>query len=42
MQSAAVVEGFDVVEEGAACLCEGGKALVVHDFVFETAPEALE
>lgn len=42
MQSGAVVEGFDVVEDGAASLLEGGKALVVDHFVFQAAPEGFD
>ena len=39
VQSDAVIEGFDIVEDSGACLSEGGKAVVVDKFIFETAPE---
>ena len=42
MESGAVIEGFDVVEDGGASLGEGGKALVVDDFIFEAAPKGLD
>ena len=42
MQSDAVIEGFDVVEDSGACLGEGGKAVVVDEFIFETAPEGFD
>jgi hypothetical protein len=42
VQSDAVVEGLDVVEEGTASLGEGGEALVIDHFVFKAAPEAFD
>ena len=42
MESGAVVEGFDVVEDGAARLGEGGEALMIDDFIFEAAPKGLD
>jgi len=42
MQSDAVIEGFDVVEDGSASLGEGGEAMVIDQFVFEAAKEALD
>ena len=42
VKSGAVIEGFDVVENGAARFGEGGEALVVDDFVFEAAPEGFD
>ena len=42
VEPGAVVEGFDVVEDGGARFGEGGEALVVNDFVFETAPEGFD
>jgi hypothetical protein len=40
VESDAVIESFDVVEDGATSFSEGGEALVVNEFVFEAAPEA--
>src|SRR5439155_24252182 len=37
VESGAVVEGFDVMEDGATRLGQGGEAVVVNQFVFETA-----
>jgi hypothetical protein len=42
VQSGPVIKGFDVVKDGAASLGEGGEALVVDHFVFETAPEGFD
>ncbi len=42
MQSGAVIEGFDVIEDGSASLGMGGEALVIDQFVFEAAPERLD
>ena len=42
VQPGAVIEGFDVVEDGGARLREGGEALMVDDFVFEAAPEGFD
>lgn len=42
MQSGAVIEGFDVVEDGGANFGKGGEALVIDDLVFETAPEGFD
>ena len=39
MQSDAVIEDLDVVEDSGASLSEGGKAVVVDEFIFEAAPE---
>jgi hypothetical protein len=41
VESSAVVEGFDVIEDGGTSLREGGEAVVVDQLVFETAKEAL-
>ncbi len=41
MESGAVVEGFDVMEDGATRFGQGGEAVVVNQFVFETAPKRL-
>jgi hypothetical protein len=41
VQSGAVIEGLDVIEDGGACLGMGGKALMVDQFVFKAAPEGL-
>jgi hypothetical protein len=42
VQSGAVVEGFDVIEDCGASLGEGGEALMIDQFVFEAAPEGLD
>src|SRR5438128_7582406 len=42
MQSGAVIEGFDVVEDGGACLSEGGEATMIDELVFEAAPEGFD
>ena len=42
VQSGAVIEGLDIVEEGAASFFEGGEALVIDDFVFKAAPEGFD
>ena len=42
MQSGAVIKGFDVVEDRVASVVQGGEALMVNDFVFETAPERFD
>ena len=42
MESGAVIEGFDVVEDGSASLGESGEAVMIDQFVFETAKEALD
>ena len=41
MESRAVVEGFNVIEDGGTSLGQGGEAAVVNEFVFEAAPERL-
>ena len=42
MESSAVVEGFDVIEDGGAGLGVGSEAMMVDQFVFETAKEGLD
>ena len=42
MESGAVIEGLDVVEDGGARLGPGGEALRIDQFVFETTPEGLD
>ena len=42
VESGAIIKGFDVVKDGGAGLGEGSEALVIDDFVFETAPEGLD
>jgi hypothetical protein len=39
MKSGAVVEGFNVIENGGARLGEGGEAVMIDQFVFESAEE---
>jgi len=41
VESSAVVEGFNVIEDGGTSLDQGGEATVVNKFVFEAAPERL-
>ena len=40
--SGTVIKGFDVVEDGGASLGQGGEAMVVNQFVFESAPKGLD
>ena len=42
MESDAVIEGFDVVEDGSASLSESGEAVMIDQFVFEAAKEAFD
>ena len=42
MESGAVIKDFDVIEDGGASLGESGEAVVVNQFVFETAPKGLD
>ena len=42
MQTATIVEGFDVIEDGSASLGLSGEALMVDQLVFEAAKEALD
>lgn len=42
VEPSAIVEGFDVAEDGGARLGEGSEALVVNHFVFEAAPEGFD
>ncbi len=41
MESGAVVEGFDVMEDGATRFGQCGDAVVVNQFVFEAVPKRL-
>ena len=42
VESGSVVEGFDVVENGSTSLGESGETVMIDQFVFETAKEALD
>ena len=42
MESNAVIEGFDVIEDGGASCGVGGEAMMVDQFVFERAPEGFD
>ena len=42
VQSGAVIEGFDVVEDGGASFGTGGEALMVNQFVFEAAQKRFD
>src|SRR5438045_8641121 len=42
VESGAVVEGFDVIEDGGASLGVGGEALMIDQFVFEGAKEGFD
>ena len=42
MKSGAVIEGFDVIEDGGASLGAGGEAVMIDQFVFEAAKEAFD
>ena len=42
VESGAVIEGFDVVEDGSASLGDCGEAVMIDQFVFEAAKEAFD
>jgi hypothetical protein len=42
VKSGAVIEGFNVIEDGGAGLGEGPEALMVNQFVFEAAKEGFD
>jgi hypothetical protein len=42
VKSSAVIEGLNVVEDGSTSLGERSEAMVIDEFVFETAKEALD
>jgi len=42
VKSDAVIEGFNVVEDGSASLGDRGEAVMIDQFVFEAAKEALD
>ena len=42
MESGAIVEGLDVIEDGGASLGAGGEAMMIDQFVFEAAKERLD
>jgi len=42
VESGAVVEGLDVIEDRGTSFGEGGEAVVVNQFVFEVAKEAFD
>ena len=42
VESGTVVEGFDVIEDGGAGLGVSSEAMMVEQFVFETAKEGLD
>ena len=42
MKSSAVIEGFDVIEDGRASLGERSEAMMIDQFVFEAAKEAFD
>ena len=42
MKSDTVIEGFDVIEDGGASLGEVAEAVVIDQFIFETAKEGLD
>ena len=42
MKSDAVIEGFDVIEDSGASLGQGVEAVMIDQFVFEAAKEALD
>jgi hypothetical protein len=42
VESDAVIEGLDVIEDGSAGFGVGGEATVVNQLVFEAAPEGLD
>ena len=42
MESGAIVEGLDVIEDGGAGLGAGGEAMMIDQFVFEAAKKRLD
>lgn len=42
VESGAIVEGLDVIEDGGASLGAGGEAMMIDQFVFEAAKEGLD
>jgi hypothetical protein len=42
VESGAVIEGLDVIEDGGAGLGAGSEAMMVGQFLFETAKEGLD
>ena len=42
MKSDTVIEGFDVIEDGGASLGKVAEAVMIDQFVFETAKEGLD
>ena len=42
MKSDAVIEDFDVIEDSGASLSEAAEAVMIDEFVFESAPEGLD
>ena len=42
MEPDAVIEGFDVIEDGGASLRQGDEAMMVNEFVFEAAPKRFD
>ena len=42
MKSDAVIEGFDVIEDGGTSLGERGEAVMLDQFVFKAAKEAFD
>ena len=42
VESGTVIEGFDVIEDGGAGLGAGSEAMMVDQFVFESAKEGLD
>ena len=42
VESGAVIEGLDVVENSSACFSEGSEAAMIDQLVFEAAPEGFD
>ena len=42
VQSGAVVKGLDVIEDGGASCSKGGEAMMIDQFVFESAPKGFD
>ena len=42
MESGAVIEGLEVIEDGGAGLGAGGEAMMIDQFVFKTAKERFD
>jgi hypothetical protein len=42
VESGTVIEGFDVIEDGGTSIGVGSEALMIDQFIFESAPEGFD